>query len=201
MDAIYLGASATIVALHGQSADSGLPDVGVKCKRIPQSMARFGPHTVAERFPTLDQAVASSSWVTRGWTYQESALSRRRILFSQHQIYFRCQEITCCESLDSAKLFGPLTHRRHPYDSEQHPAFINPLAQPKNATGIYSAQWMARQGYRHVVNGYVNRELSREEDILKAISGLLNYVQRMILPDGFFYGIPRRDFRRSLGAS
>ena len=61
MDLIYEGALATIVALHGDSAKSGLPGVSDQCKRVPQMLVDFGPNTLIELFPYPRSAAASST--------------------------------------------------------------------------------------------------------------------------------------------
>ncbi|KAF2812186.1 HET-domain-containing protein, partial [Mytilinidion resinicola] len=97
MDLIYQGAFATIIALDGTDANSGLSGMGPKASRVPQVVAKFGSCQVASRCPSLGQQLESSPWMRRGWTYQEMVLSQRRIVFTQHQVYFRCDEMYCSE--------------------------------------------------------------------------------------------------------
>jgi hypothetical protein len=35
----------------------------------------------------------SASWFERGWTYQEGVLSRRRLMFTENQVCFQCEEM------------------------------------------------------------------------------------------------------------
>lgn len=35
--------------------------------------------------------ILGSEWMTRGWTYQEALLPRRRLIFTDQQVYFECQ--------------------------------------------------------------------------------------------------------------
>ncbi|KAH3995743.1 hypothetical protein HBI56_146050 [Parastagonospora nodorum] len=35
---------------------------------------------------------------TRGWTFQEAALNRRRLVFTEDQLYFECRTMNCSES-------------------------------------------------------------------------------------------------------
>jgi hypothetical protein len=192
MDSIYRGAFATIVSLHGTSAESGLPGVGDHSKRTPQIFVEFGPNTVAELFPTLNQAIGDSRWSERGWTYQEGTLSNRRILVSQHQVYFHCNSMTCYESVDSENSFGSsILHR----DRKTNPA-LNNLIVALSATDNEETQ--SRKIFYKVVNGYIERKLSSDVDALNAVSGLLRYLQIKLYPKGFFYGLPLLDFRRSL---
>ncbi|PMD29793.1 HET-domain-containing protein, partial [Hyaloscypha variabilis F] len=77
MDLIYESADATLIALHGENDQSGLPGVS-----------------------TLSRATQPSShWNTRGWTYQEARLSRRCLFFSRYQVYLVCRHSTWSESV------------------------------------------------------------------------------------------------------
>lgn len=116
MSAIYRGAYATIVALNGRCADSGLPRVNVKRTRqfpditFPQKSCTIDGICVGTVMPTLRQQIDRSTWATRAWTYQEALLSPRCIYFSQHQVYFECNIRQCCESIDhSASAWHSMT--------------------------------------------------------------------------------------------
>lgn len=98
MDLIYQQAELTIIAAAGDDPEFGLPGI--------TSRARCGQHTV--KFGDLDIipilrhphfTIRSSRWSTRGWTFQESALSRRNLAFTDDQVYFECNAMNCHESL------------------------------------------------------------------------------------------------------
>jgi hypothetical protein len=111
MNVVYSKAFATIVAIHGTSADAGLPGVRPKT-REPQKVETliikagsedldYDPdssddNNVAINLvatpPELHLALESSLWDSRGWTFQERLLSRRCIYFSQNYLYFQCGE-------------------------------------------------------------------------------------------------------------
>ncbi len=40
-------------------------------------------------------------WSSRAWTYQEGLLSRRRLLFTESQVYFQCMEMHCWEGISA----------------------------------------------------------------------------------------------------
>ncbi|PMD14921.1 hypothetical protein NA56DRAFT_531496, partial [Hyaloscypha hepaticicola] len=90
MDKIYECAFATIIAMSGSNANCGLPGLGGPGKRTQQIYAEFGENLVVEELPRLDEIVDQSPWASRAWTYQEGLLSRRRIFFTEHQLYFVC---------------------------------------------------------------------------------------------------------------
>lgn len=107
MDIIFGKAFTTIVAMHGSSAEAGLPGVN-STSRPPQQIESmtvsgkskdldFDPdnslqetvHIVASPMP-LHLALEASTVDTRGWVLQERLLSRRYLYFSHHCVYFQC---------------------------------------------------------------------------------------------------------------
>ena len=65
-----------------------------------QNTLTIGDHTfVAIDSPADD--IGASKWNTRGWTYQECLLSRRRLVFTDSQVYFQCLTTHCLEGLES----------------------------------------------------------------------------------------------------
>jgi hypothetical protein len=93
MKAIYNCASLTIVAAAGSHADHGIPGISVFRKNVQYSEIVDGLR-LATMFPSFSQLENSSSllWNTRGWTFQEKLLSRRILLFTDFQVYFKCSE-------------------------------------------------------------------------------------------------------------
>uniref|UniRef100_A0A8H7TQ05 Heterokaryon incompatibility domain-containing protein n=1 Tax=Bionectria ochroleuca TaxID=29856 RepID=A0A8H7TQ05_BIOOC len=107
MDIVYGRAHATIVALHGDNADAGLPGVspGTRaCQQIetidltlsdedednvPQEKGNRKCRFVRGPSP-LPLALQASTWNTRGWILQERLLSKRCIYFSADAFYFEC---------------------------------------------------------------------------------------------------------------
>jgi hypothetical protein len=69
MDKIYECAFATIVAMSGRNANSGLPGLRAPGKRAQQIYAEFGESLVVEKLPRLDEIVEQSPWARRAWTY------------------------------------------------------------------------------------------------------------------------------------
>jgi len=178
---IYSGAFATIVAMQGRSADSGLPRVG-SVSGVPQLSIEFSRgNRMVECFPPLDGRVGESRWARRGWTYQEGLLSRRCILFDAAEVYFCCAVADCSESCPNAgSLFTVPREIR------------DPLAPHELHHSVETA-------YEEVVSTYGFRELTREEDAINAVSGVLSYLQTHdFYKTGFFQGLPRRDLQRAL---
>ena len=113
MDEIYEGAVVTIIAAHGDGATAGLPGVPsafdmsggggaeTATRRTEQPKYRFANSDItivsSLRDPRL--LVKESTWYTRGWTYQEGLLARRRLVFTEEQMYWECEGMVCPETL------------------------------------------------------------------------------------------------------
>ena len=68
MDFIYENAFATIVALHGDNDQSGLPGVS-STPRVPQLSFRKENGRLVWSCPSISTVLRRSTWNTRGWTY------------------------------------------------------------------------------------------------------------------------------------
>ncbi|KAF5557133.1 ankyrin repeat-containing protein [Fusarium napiforme] len=85
---------------HGFSASSsGLPGVSDRVPRVPQDWAQIKGHVLTVFPPDPKGQIESSPWMTRGWTYQEGLLFRRRIFFSETEMSFECRNLVAREAL------------------------------------------------------------------------------------------------------
>lgn len=57
-----------------------------------------GQHIPYSTLPDPRLVISRSKWMSWGWTYQEAMLSRRRIIFTDNQVYFECQAMQCREA-------------------------------------------------------------------------------------------------------
>ena len=97
MDLIYQNAIVTIVAAAGKNPSYGLPGVSRR-ERRPQLRARIRSTVFINHWPNTQSLVADSYWASRGWTFQEALLSRRRLVFTDEQVYFECNGMSCYET-------------------------------------------------------------------------------------------------------
>jgi hypothetical protein len=97
MDAIYKNSQLTIISAAGQDESYGLPGVGARDRRH-QFLAQLDGATVISEPIDPHKAISQSHWSTRGWTFQEALLSRRRLVFTEDQVYFQCNTMNCFES-------------------------------------------------------------------------------------------------------
>ncbi|KAK1783458.1 heterokaryon incompatibility protein-domain-containing protein [Copromyces sp. CBS 386.78] len=181
MGAIYARSAITIIAAAGEDADYGLPGVGLRA-RNPQLRTDSASVCTGDRLPRPlmvyhrpKQDVKSTLWSTRGWTYQEALLSKRRLVFTDNQVFFQCQRMLCEESqMSSAGGSGR---------TEEPGKFVFPPAADFRNTGT---AWTR-------ISEFVNRNLSFDRDALDAISGILNIYWSESTQDSgiaFFYGLP-----------
>ncbi|KAF5652416.1 hypothetical protein F25303_3293 [Fusarium sp. NRRL 25303] len=99
MDAIYSRAVFTIIDAAGTNCNSGL--AGITFPRISSPKQRCvqvdGVKLTYLGTPPAEK-IRSSTWGSRGWTYQEGLLSHRRIFFTNEQVIFQCNNMTRLES-------------------------------------------------------------------------------------------------------
>lgn len=198
MDYIYLGAWATIVALSGDSAESGLARISSNQTLVPQLACKTGDASVVSLFPTLQQQINQSKWGKRAWTLQEGQLSRRCLYFTPHQVYFECRAIQCCESVQD----GGTTHHtwsnkrkliarydKSPQTCVRPGSFLDQQPIVNDQTRSYGQLLTT---YDEYVREYCSRELSYESDTINAITALFDDLQRThnMFKTGFYWGLP-----------
>ena len=93
MDLIYSGAQMTIIAAAGQDPHHGLPGVGGTLRKKKQPHLKFGDYTIISTLSHPKPLVERSKWASRGWTYQEGLLSKRRLIFTEQQVFFECNSM------------------------------------------------------------------------------------------------------------
>lgn len=100
MDAVYSCAEITIAAGCSGNADFGLHGISQpRCNE--QVRARVdGKHLAAvlPQYETMDEP-SRSIWNTRGWTLQEKVFSRRTLLFTDTQVFFKCKNSIWSEDI------------------------------------------------------------------------------------------------------
>ncbi|KAJ4294198.1 hypothetical protein N0V90_007888 [Kalmusia sp. IMI 367209] len=93
MDRIYQEAIVTIIAASGTDAHSGLPGVIPTSRNTQRLVKEIVPGLHMTTIQDLDFWLRPSKYSQRGWTMQEEVLSRRKLIFINNQVYFRCLEI------------------------------------------------------------------------------------------------------------
>lgn len=161
MDRIYANASVTIIAAAGDNAQMGLPGVS-NFPRQPQKRVEIQDTTLLE-LPCGEHDVLSSKWASRGWTYQEGYLSKRRIIFTPHQVLFLCNK----------QYFEECVHLLFENQGERpvrRLGSVSNMFPTSDPSGLLSAS-----SFSHQVEEYSLRELSYCSDSINAFRGILNY--------------------------
>lgn len=87
MDRVYSTAVLTIACASGGTAEAGLLNIRVDHPLRAQVAERVGQITLTNQ-PLQDQGVFwNSIWCSRGWTYQEMALSSRIVVITDNLMY------------------------------------------------------------------------------------------------------------------
>jgi hypothetical protein len=98
MDLIYSNARLTIIAAAGDNPEYGLPGVNGTVRRV-QPRLEVGELSLVSTLPHPEWSIKHSTWAGRGWTYQEGLLSKRRLVFTDYQVFYECNGMHCAESL------------------------------------------------------------------------------------------------------
>ena len=172
MDSIYEMARCTIVAATGNGPHDGLAGIS-RPRRYPHTLT-IGDHSFVFVENPKEQ-ISRSKWNSRGWTYQEMLLSRRRLVFTESQVFFECQSMCHYEHLKSiSNATGPL--------KEGFRAFPRPDITHR-VTQVYEQ-----------LEKYYKRELSFSVDIINACVGIFyafgHSSKPAVLSATHFYGIP-----------
>lgn len=148
---------------------------------------------VAVPKPCLEDILFYTRWETRGWTFQESHISRRCLFFTDHQLYFQCSCGMRCEDTTSEN------HRPDAYIKHS-----TNIWNPKNAYGAdeetnfgelsisrnkYEDENEGLTTYGNFVSAYLRRELSFRSDILNAFHGITKLLC-VALDTEFYAGLP-----------
>ena len=91
MDAIYACAILTIVDAAGTGADGGLFGVRGRLRKSAQEEEEILGLPMISAIASMGDLLDDSTWITRGWTFQEYLLSKRLLIFTQRLAFFKCR--------------------------------------------------------------------------------------------------------------
>jgi hypothetical protein len=101
MDLIKQEAEITVIATAGDDPSFGLPGVTAFQPRASPVQVNIGDLKLgAIMYPIKgSKMIEGSKWNSRGWSYQEAILSRRRLSFTEAGVIFDCPVMRCHETL------------------------------------------------------------------------------------------------------
>ena len=124
-------------------------------------------------------AIRDSQWSTRGWTYQEAILSRRRLVFTEEQVYWECRGMALNETTDlhphmtrpqpnspmaNYMLSGIFEGDMHSLPNLQYGFHASSTTRPPVGQQI--------QQLANHIRAYTSRNLSKDSDSLNAFLGI-----------------------------
>ena len=173
MGDIYSSTSLVLIVAYGNNMDFGIPGVSRPRPSVQRHVEVAGLQvTNIVEDPWEDEL---AKWSTRGWTYQEAILARRRLYFTNRRAYFECGTSCCHEDAYNPET-RLLTYASHRFSQEGETSRFETFA-------------------RHLLY-YSTRNLSYHSDVYHAFTGITNVLygrdSRMI------NGLPEVDFDRAL---
>ncbi|KAI4162000.1 MAG: hypothetical protein LQ342_004312 [Letrouitia transgressa] len=193
MAVVYLAAHFTIIAATGNSGESGLPGVQPTSRIVKQDIARVSPKLSLLLQGVSETNLDSSTWNTRGWTFQERLFSKRLLIFLPDRIYWQCRSVIWNEDVVHEH---PAALDNEMMDFRTRLRFLNTNTDraPKLSIGLlpngqaFLFRHPARDEYDWAVLEYTRRRLTYLDDIERAFAGILNVLQ-LGLGD-FLCGLP-----------
>lgn len=185
MGLVYQSALFTIIAASGNDCDAGLPGVRPETRFKEQQLVQAGDITLLSsiQYPVDNILTAETSkWAQRAWTFQEELLSRRQMIFTDEQIWWRCSCATWCEESQ--------------LETEDHVGFLlTDQAVVPHLKDRYSK--LKPKHYFDLVSKYAQRQLSYASDALNAFSGILSMLSDYS-HEKFLWGLMNSTFERQL---
>ncbi|CAH0018521.1 unnamed protein product [Clonostachys rhizophaga] len=193
MGRIYGMALLTIVAASGDNSNAGLRGVNTT---DPDTSDTKSSHPRDLNQPSVKD-IPKLAWSSRGWTFQEKALSRRLLIFCGEEVTWHCREMISREDMvndDAKNRSMPLEWLR--LNPQHFQLFQGPdpfwmdgsTVRDKNAK-THLVRSSAMGEYARVVEEYSSRQLTDKGDVIFALQGLLNILSGALLTE-FRYGLP-----------
>jgi hypothetical protein len=163
MGAVYAGAVMTIIACAGDDPTFGLPGISRDIDRSTETWPPF----------LAGGYLARSTWLKRGWTFQENYLSKRRLFFTEIGPVYICESSYNSTGVQGyvEKMVETILDNRRPRRAPID--FYAALSEASNIMACYST-----------------RRLKYESDLLNAIVGVLNTLSAGQFPIRHIWGVP-----------
>lgn len=211
MHKIYGKAIVTIVAAYGDDADSGLP--GVRAGRqagdqieLDLDDIRISFRSQSEFFGTdldvgfVENYLRSSTYQSRAWTFQEGHLSTRMLVFTRDQVYWECEKTTWCEEThwesDSIDFVGWRAVKNACPQDEWNDRFDRRAYDMLGPDEVEKPE-PPRNTYAALVKVYSNKQLSYDQDVLNACTGVLSSIKEQEKSD-FLFALRTKHFGNDL---
>lgn len=167
MGDIYEGATLTILALV-DDAHEGIP--GVSQDRTKLFLIDSPTTTYTSTCQFMSEIINEASYSQRAWTYQEFHLSKRLMVFSRSQVFFRCGQNNFQEGLT----LPPNRQRLYPRRGSNF-SFRTPVMPYTGSNkGWMTATYRQRlEDLKKPIIDYSQRTMTYGSDALNAFRGIL----------------------------
>ncbi|OCL15246.1 HET-domain-containing protein [Glonium stellatum] len=192
MDAVYANSLVTVIAASGFSFPSHLPGASDTPRPLLPIKETVIGCELSLRLPPIHglvNGIEASPWSKRAWTYQEGLISRRRLVFTDQEVFFICVEEVYAESCTeppngTSRL---ILYNSTPADRLQA-IFNNP--------NLERVAWQFDK-YSSLVKEFLSRDITYISDGLNAFKGLERRIQATSHAE-FFWGLPECEFHKAL---
>lgn len=151
-----------------------------------------GEKIVVRKVPVLQHTRGCSPYFDRGWTFQEWLFSKRRLVFANKQVHWKCACATWHEDQIDEQCDYDVP--KHDVSAFLRETFIDAESER------YNPRYQLDESVERlaiVLGEYNSRQLSFPEDTLPAITGLLTSLSRA-MRTGFLCGLPEMCFDAAL---
>ena len=188
MDQIFSSAAITLIHAHGRNPHNSLPGVGSNFRRNAHHMSIMGRNLVLVPDPPSD--IAHTIWSSRAWTFQETYLSKRTLVFTQSQLYFQCMAEHRCETiwpaLENTDSLVPTSRHAIPSNTWYNSCALCMQAFEPTRTDDFLPPFLT---FKVFLSQYLGRDLSFPSDLLNAFMGFLHHLWKQDPPMYHLWGI------------
>ncbi|KAF1842584.1 uncharacterized protein K460DRAFT_188677 [Cucurbitaria berberidis CBS 394.84] len=194
MDRIYHGADFTIVAT-GPDKNHGLPGV-VSARELGPQVFHLNGKSIVFTGPDPLWSIRDCTWMTTAWTFQEGYLSKRLLVFTDHQMSFYCGAASWMESLGGLEQFkDPGSINWNTWDARCSPYGIpesstHPLSTSSRTGSTPEILRFRYNNFMDLATQYTNRGLRYDSDAINGFSGVMHFLEKEAPPILNVIGLP-----------
>jgi len=209
MDFIYSGSLFTIVAASGKDAMSPLPGIRPGT-RGPQVSQKFRGLRLLKDPASIEHTLAASVYDSRGWTFQERVLSRHCLVFTDEQVLVQklCSEAayTISELPDERRRLERTEYVSEPLKGLQSKKAYIRSSYCESHRGLVDddpvepgcTNFGGILTYRNIISSYTKKNLTYDSDVLRAIAGIMSYLESKMPHGRIIFGVPTVDLSLAL---
>lgn len=197
MDKIYGDSFLTLLVATATSPthDYGIP--GIRCteRKAHQHIANVDDLELVTALANSSEALKHSVWSTRGWTFQEGILSKRCLIFTDHQMFFHCPQDARSEDIHAESCQAGLV--RHPAMPDNRTGELDYITGQKFLRSINDGHVFRE--YIVLASAYSRRNFTFQEDVINGFTGIMTTLCSYFPePQNFLVGLPVSYFDQAI---